>query len=123
MGGSTYDRDVYSGSSSSGWGNSSYSASRLSSSTLDSTLLPNGKIIESKTKTPIIVVLDVTGSNINFARVVYDKMPMFYGQIEQQGYLKDFDISTKLPFIFLSKIFIYCPKRNLIRINCSLGWE
>ncbi len=93
MGGSTYDRDVYSGSSSSGWGNSSYSASRLSSSTLDSSLLPNGKIIESKTKTPIIVVLDVTGSNINFARVVYDKMPMFYGQIEQQGYLKDFDIS------------------------------
>ncbi len=54
---------------------------------------PNGKILESKTKSPIIVVLDVTGSNIDFARVVYDKLPMFYGQIEQKGYLKDFDIS------------------------------
>lgn len=97
MGGYSYDRDVYSGSSSSGWdsgfGASDYSATKLSSSTLDSSMLPNGKIIESKTKTPIIIVLDVTGSNINFARVVYDKMPMFYGQIEQKGYLKDFDIA------------------------------
>lgn len=99
MGGSSYDRDVYSDSSSSSWGSSSsfgassYSASRFKSSSLDSSLKPNGKILESKTKSPIIVVLDVTGSNIDFARVVYDKLPMFYGQIEQKGYLKDFDIS------------------------------
>ena len=93
MGGSSYDRDVYSGSSSSGWGSSSYSTSKLSSSKLDPLLLPNSKFIKSKSKNPIVIVLDVTGSNIEFARVVYDKMPMFYGQIEQQGYLKDFDIS------------------------------
>ena len=99
MGGFSYDRDVYSSSSSSSWGSSSsfgassYSASRFTSSSLDSSLKPNGKILESKTKSPIIVVLDVTGSNIDFARVVYDKLPMFYGQIEQKGYLKDFDIS------------------------------
>lgn len=99
MGGGSYDRDVYSSSSSSGWrsssnfGASSYSSTRLSRSSLDSSMLPNGKILESTTKSPIIIVLDVTGSNINFARVVYDKLPMFYGQIEQKGYLKDFDIS------------------------------
>ena len=105
MGGPTYDRDVYSDSSSSGWGSSSYSssgssfgassysASKLSSTTLDKSMKPNGKILKSKTKTPIIIVLDITGSNIDFARVVYDKMPMFYGQIEEKGYLKDFDIS------------------------------
>ncbi len=100
MGGSSYDRDVYPSSSSYGWssssssfGESSYSASRLNSSSLSSSMRPNGKILESKTKTPIIIMLDVTGSNINFARVVYDKLPMFYGQIEQKGYLKDFDIS------------------------------
>lgn len=98
MGGSSYDRDVYSSSSSSGWGSSSfgassYSASKLSSSTLHSSMDPYGKILESKTKTPIIIVLDVTGSNIDFARVVYDKLPMFYGQIEQKEYLKDFDIA------------------------------
>lgn len=101
MGGFSYDRDVYSSSSSSSWGSSSsdsfgassYSKSRLSSSSLDDSMLPNGKILESKTKNPIIIVLDVTGSNIDFARVVYDKLPMFYGQIEQKGYLKDFDIA------------------------------
>lgn len=100
MGGSSYDRDVYSSSSSSGWrsscssfGESSYSESKLSSSTLHSSMNPKGKVLKSKTKTPIIIMLDVTGSNINFARVVYDKLPMFYGQIEQKGYLKDFDIS------------------------------
>ena len=97
MGGPSYDRDVYSSSSSSGWGSgfgaSSYSASRLTRTSMDSSLRPNGKILESKTKSPIVVLLDVTGSNIDFARVVYDKLPMFYGQIEQKGYLKDFDIS------------------------------
>ena len=99
MGGYSYDRDVYSSSSSSSWssssnfGASSYSTSKLSSTTLDYSMEPNGKIIKSTTKSPIIIVLDVTGSNINFARVVYDKLPMFYGQIEQKGYLKDFDIA------------------------------
>ena len=87
MGGYSYDRDVYSSSSSSSWssssnfGASSYSTSKLSSTTLDYSMEPNGKIIKSTTKSPIIIVLDVTGSNINFARVVYDKLPMFYGQM------------------------------------------
>lgn len=93
MGGSSYDRDVYSGSSYSGWGTSSESKSRLSRNSLDGTMKPNGKIIKSTTKNPIVIVLDVTGSNINFARLVYDKMPMFYGQIEEKKYLDDFDIA------------------------------
>ena len=99
MGGNVYDRDVYGSSSSSGWGSdnnfgaSSYSASKFTRSSLDSSMKPNGKILKSKTKEPVIVVLDVTGSNIDFARVVYDKLPMFYGQIVQKGYLKDFDIA------------------------------
>ena len=39
-------------------------------------------------------MLDVTGSNINFARLVYDKLPMFYGQIEQKAYAEDFEIAV-----------------------------
>jgi len=100
MGGSSYDRDVYSSSSTSSWGSgynsfgvSSYSTEKLNSSVLHPSMKPNGKILESKTRTPIIIMLDVTGSNIDFARVVYDKLPMFYGQIEQKSYLTDFDIS------------------------------
>lgn len=103
MGGSSYDRDVYSASSSSGWGSSynsgsssgasSYASSKLGSTALDYSMKPNGKILKSTSKHPIIVMLDVTGSNIEFAKIVYDKMPMFYGQIEQQGYLDDFEIA------------------------------
>lgn len=92
MGSYSYDRDVYSSSSYSNWGSSSYSASKLSSSVLDKSVKPNGKVLELTSKNPIIIVLDVTGSNINFARLVYDKLPMFYGEIEQKGYLDDFDI-------------------------------
>jgi hypothetical protein len=92
MGSYSYDRDVYSSSSYSNWGSSSYSASKLSASTLDKSVNPKGKVIESNSKNPIIIVLDVTGSNINFARLVYDKLPMFYGEIEQKGYLEDFDL-------------------------------
>lgn len=93
MGSSSYDRDVYSGSSYSSWGTSTVSTTKLSSSRLDPSMLPNGKIIRSESKTPIIIVLDVTGSNIEFAKLVYDKFPMFYGELEQKGYLEDFDIS------------------------------
>ena len=94
MGGSSYDRDVYSSSSSSGgWGTSTTSTVKLKQNTMDPSMDPTGKILRSTSKNPIIIMLDVTGSNINFARLVYDKLPMFYGQIEQKGYLDDFDIS------------------------------
>lgn len=92
MGGSSYDRDVYSGSSYDSWGSSDYSATRFSRKTIDSDLNPVEKKVVSQSKHPIVIVLDVTGSNINFARLVYDKLPMFYGNIEQKGYLSDFDI-------------------------------
>jgi len=96
MGGSSYSRDVGSSSSSgrfSTGGTSSRSAkSALGRSGADSVTSPLNRTIKSSKESPIIIVLDVTGSNIEFARIVYDKAPMLYGQIEQQGYLKDFDI-------------------------------
>lgn len=96
MGGSSYSRDVGYSSSSKGFssgGTSSDSAkSALGGSRADPSTSPMNRTIKSSKKSPIIIVLDVTGSNIEFARIVYDKAPMLYGQIEQQGYLKDFDI-------------------------------
>lgn len=99
MGGFSYDRSDYSRSSYSSWSDS-YSSkplvgasakSRMSATTLRDNMRPEHRI-SSKTKTPIVFVLDVTGSNIDVARIVYDKFPMLHGQIQQQGYLKDFDI-------------------------------
>eukprot|EP01080_Neovahlkampfia_damariscottae_P007119 gene7119-11282_t len=47
----------------------------------------------SKFKSPIVLCLDVTGSMTDWPKVIYDKLPMFYGQIVEQGYLKDPSIS------------------------------
>jgi hypothetical protein len=45
--------------------------------------------LKCKQKHPIVVVIDVTGSMGNWTKIIYDKMPMFYGQIMMQGYLTD----------------------------------
>ena len=79
------------------YGGSSYSSisdSRMGARSLSNDLYPLNKKIKATTKHPIIIFLDVTGSNTSFAKIVYDKMPMFFGQIEQKGYLKDFEISV-----------------------------
>ena len=92
MGSCSYDRDVYSSSSYSSWGTSAHSEKIFNRNYLEDSLKPNGKKIISNSKNPIIIVLDVTGSNIDFAKLVYDKLPMFYGEIESKKYLEDFDL-------------------------------
>ena len=97
MGGASYDRDVYSSSSAGAWsGNFGSDASKRAfrGTTLDESMFPYGRTLKGNCRVPILVMLDVTGSNIDFARIVYDKMPMFYGQIEQQNYLDDFEIAV-----------------------------
>ncbi len=42
---------------------------------------------------PIVFALDVTGSMGDWSKIIYDKMPMFYGQIMMQKYLTDPAIS------------------------------
>ena len=63
--------------------------------------------LKCKHKNPIIFALDVTGSMGNWSKVpiflikyliilfkiIYDKLPMFYGQIMMQGYLPDPSVS------------------------------
>lgn len=98
MGGMSYDRDVgyasSSGNFSSGTTSSASAQAALSRHYGSSETDPRNKTIRSQGKASLAIVLDVTGSNIEFARIVYDKAPMLFGQIEQQGYLpSDFDIS------------------------------
>jgi hypothetical protein len=45
--------------------------------------------LKCKHKNPIVMAIDVTGSMGNWSKIIYDKMPMFYGQIMMQGYLDD----------------------------------
>jgi hypothetical protein len=96
MGGDYYDRDV--GSSSSA--NVAYSSSSNEVigkvNKLHSSMNPqrwkDDKLI-SEYKNPIVFALDVTGSMGSWTKIIYDKMPMFYGQIMMQNYLTDPAIS------------------------------
>ena len=49
--------------------------------------------LQSEALHPIIFALDITGSMGDWVKIVYNKMPMFYGQIMMQKYLSDPAIS------------------------------
>lgn len=44
---------------------------------------------EHPNPTPIAVILDVTGSNIDAARVVHSKLPQLFGLLQRKGYVED----------------------------------
>ena len=97
MGGFSYDRDVYgSGSScsSSGFHASIRSRQSLSRDGLCNLVLPSRQRgMSCDAQTGVVIGVDGTGSMGDAAFVLHDKLPMFWGQIEQQGYLKDFALS------------------------------
>jgi hypothetical protein len=93
MGGDYYDRDVI--SSTTAFSSESANVVGVVSSThpsMDPKNYTDEKLI-SECKDPIVFALDVTGSMGNWTRIIYDKMPMFYGQIMMQNYLSDPAIS------------------------------
>ena len=53
---------------------------------------PVGKTLTTASNCPIVLAVDVTGSMGNWSKVMYDKMPMFYGQLLTQGYAEGPDI-------------------------------
>ena len=87
MGGNFYDRvmDTTSSNSVNGYG-------KPLDPLLDPLQYKNTNIV-STTRHPIVFALDVSGSMSDWPQIIYDKMPMFYGQIMMQGYLTDPSIS------------------------------
>jgi hypothetical protein len=102
MGGGYYDRDVYTSKSTSsksyGYTTTSYSAKAakdLGRSSLHKDLLPKnlkGGLV-TNASFPIVIAFDVTGSMGDWAKVIYDKLPMFWGQLNMKGYLEDAAVS------------------------------
>lgn len=89
MGGGYYDRDV-------GTSDTSTSNQVLVQSKIHSSCDPKRwaeEKLESDSKNPIVFALDVTGSMGEWTKIIYDKMPMFYGQIMMKKYLTDPSIS------------------------------
>ena len=91
MGGDYYDRDMVP-TTDTGVAYSDLSSKVVGvTNTIHSSLKPDRWAEEKlvcEVSDPIIFALDVTGSMGDWSRIIYDKMPMFYGQIMQQEYLR-----------------------------------
>lgn len=89
MGGTSYNVSVGSASHRSSYSSGSDKTfSGISKAHKD--VLPSGeKRVFTDAKHPIVIALDVTGSMGDNAKIMFDKMPMFWGQLEQKNYLSD----------------------------------
>ena len=93
MGGSSYNVGVGSASGGRAYSNKSHRTfSDVSKAHKD--VLPSGELrVHTDVKHPIIIGLDVTGSMGDNAKIIFDKMPMLWGQLEQKNYLTDMAVS------------------------------
>jgi hypothetical protein len=97
MGGACYDRDVFAASSNKAFSHVSDQA--IGRSSIDATLLPRltpagpCRRIRCSWRNPVACVLDVTGSMGDWSKIIYDKLPLFMGEITKQGYLAEPAIS------------------------------
>ncbi|MBI2676507.1 MAG: hypothetical protein HYX21_00930 [Candidatus Yanofskybacteria bacterium] len=90
--GAYYDRDVSVVSKLSS-GVSTFAQEQMSRSVLSNDLLPFERKLVSAHRNPLVYVYDVTGSMGTLPKLIYDKMPMIAGQIVEQKYLEDPDVS------------------------------
>lgn len=93
MGGDYYDRDVISNVNADF---STVSSTKFTSKEIHPSLDPKKyceEFLTCNTSNPIVFALDVTGSMGNWSKIIYDKLPMFYGQIMMKGYLENPSIS------------------------------
>lgn len=91
--GSYYDRDVNISSRRSASGVSTFAQEQMSRSELSADLLPFGRKLVSTCQNPLVYAFDVTGSMGTLPKLIFDKMPMIAGQIVEQKYLPDPQVS------------------------------
>lgn len=61
----------------------------MARSTVDPATSPKSRDIKTSAKTPIVIAMDVTRSRGDDSKILYDKLPMLYGQIMMQNYVKE----------------------------------
>ncbi len=107
MGGSSYNVGVGRASSGRSYSDDSdrtYSKTKKA----HADVLPTGdRRIWTDARNPVVIALDVTGSMGDSAKIMFDKIPMFWGQIEQKAYLDDPAVS------FAAVGDVYCDQAPL----------
>lgn len=96
MGGGYYDEDVakrtrtHAGSTEAAFQQSAYIAPAAPEAAperqIHPELNPFGKMRECNNETPIVIAMDVTRSRGDDTKLVYERLPMFLGQIDLKGY-------------------------------------
>lgn len=92
-GGIHYHRDTTDGYARSAAGVSKAAEQLMSQQSVDPGVLPLNRRLTCKVKNPVVYIFDVTGSMNNLPKIIADKMPMIAGQIVQNGYLTDVELS------------------------------
>ena len=92
-GGSYYDRDTKDGYESTPRGHSKEAESLMGRDRVDPGVLPMGRRVASRARAPIVLAYDVTGSVDALPMVFADKLPMVAGQIADNGYVDEPEIS------------------------------
>lgn len=92
-GGSYYDRDVSDRSDRTSRGYTRRADKVMSRKEGDPLLSPMSRKIKTDCKSPVVFILDVTGSMGALPKILYDKWPNIVGQIMQNGYLEDPEVS------------------------------
>ena len=95
MGGGIYDQDVAIRARSSnnnvfayqGYGVNAVEATETQQQKVHQSLDPFDKVRECNNETPIVIALDVTRSRGEDTRTVYEKLPMFIGQLLMKQYV------------------------------------
>ena len=108
MGGSYYERPIETTTSTTGASQASQAAMSQRTIHPDCAVETKGRVLTSDAKQPIIICFDVTGSMAEWPQVIYDKMPMLYGQIMSNGYVR----TLKLGLLGL------CLKLSMIKCQC-----
>jgi hypothetical protein len=103
MGGGSYDQDVAEqtrtsvGSTEGAFQRSAYIAPTTAEAPPERQVHPDlnplGRMRECNNDTPIVVAMDVTRSRGDDTKIIYERLPMFLGQIDLKGYAEGVGLS------------------------------
>lgn len=92
-GGEYYRRDTEDGYKTNERGHSTAATELMGRKSVDPGVLPRGRRVRSRARSPMALIYDVSGSPEHLPLIFIDKFPLIAGQIVKSGYLTDPEVS------------------------------